>query len=86
MAAQDSFSPAAQGPSTESGSSKRIHNLVVDTGPLIKNEPALSTLLSQADEIYTIPSVLSEIKVRNRSQSLVIRLAASVSLTANRTG
>lgn len=49
-------SAAAQG-------QKRIHSLVVDTGPLIKNEPALSTLISQAEEIYTIPSVLSEIKV-----------------------
>lgn len=42
---------------------KRIHCLVVDTGPLIKNEPALSTLIAQADQLYTIPSVLSEIKV-----------------------
>lgn len=50
-------SAAAQG-------QKRIHSLVVDTGPLIKNEPALSTLISEAEEIYTIPSVLSEIKVR----------------------
>lgn len=49
-------SAAAQG-------QKRIHSLVVDTGPLIKNEPALSTLISEAEEIYTIPSVLDEIKV-----------------------
>lgn len=49
-------SAAAQG-------QKRIHSLVVDTGPLIKNEPALSTLIAQAEQIYTIPSVLSEIKV-----------------------
>ncbi|ROW01990.1 hypothetical protein VMCG_05526 [Cytospora schulzeri] len=48
-------SAAAQG-------QKRIHSLIVDTGPLIKNEPALSTLIAQAEEIYTIPSVLSEIK------------------------
>ncbi|KAH8755676.1 Nin one binding Zn-ribbon like-domain-containing protein [Diaporthe sp. PMI_573] len=48
-------SAAAQG-------QKRIHSLVVDTGPLIKNEPALSTLISESEEIYTIPSVLSEIK------------------------
>lgn len=51
---------------TDSGaaapSQKRIHSLIVDTGPLIKNEPALSTLIAQAEEIYTIPSVLSEIK------------------------
>lgn len=61
MAAQQTASPTA---STNSNTAtKRIHNLVVDTGPLIKNEPALSTLLSQADEVYTIPSVLTEIKV-----------------------
>lgn len=41
---------------------KRIHSLIVDTGPLIKNEPALSTLIAQAEQLYTIPSVLSEIK------------------------
>lgn len=52
-------SAAAQG-------QKRIHSLVVDTGPLIKNEPALSTLLSQSEQIYTIPSVLSEIKVSDK--------------------
>lgn len=49
--------------SAASQGKKRIHSLVVDTGPLIKNEPALSTLISEAEEIYTIPSVLSEIKV-----------------------
>lgn len=55
---------------TDSGaaapSQKRIHSLIVDTGPLIKNEPALSTLIAQAEEVYTIPSVLSEIKVMNQ--------------------
>ncbi|POS69304.1 20S-pre-rRNA D-site endonuclease NOB1 [Diaporthe helianthi] len=54
---------------------KRIHSLVVDTGPLIKNEPALSTLISQAEQIYTIPSVLSEIKdeaTRARVQTTLV--------------
>lgn len=46
---------------------KRIHSLIVDTGPLIKNEPALSTLLAQAEELYTIPSVLAEIKASHGS-------------------
>ncbi|KAK2603229.1 hypothetical protein N8I77_009700 [Diaporthe amygdali] len=61
-------SAAAQG-------QKRIHSLVVDTGPLIKNEPALSTLISEAEEIYTIPSVLSEIKdeaTRSRVQTTLL--------------
>lgn len=42
--------------------SKPIHTLILDTGPLIKNDPPLSTLLAQAEELYTLPSVLPEIK------------------------
>ncbi|KAI1391605.1 D-site 20S pre-rRNA nuclease [Hypoxylon trugodes] len=43
-------------------SSKPIHSLVLDAGPLIKNDPPVSTLLSQAHELYTLPSVISEIR------------------------
>ncbi|KAI1640630.1 Nin one binding Zn-ribbon like-domain-containing protein [Biscogniauxia mediterranea] len=42
--------------------SKPIHALVVDTGPLIKNDPPVSTLLAQAHELYTLPSVITEIR------------------------
>ncbi|KAI1206909.1 D-site 20S pre-rRNA nuclease [Annulohypoxylon truncatum] len=42
--------------------SKPIHSLVVDTGPLIKNDPPVSTLLAQSHELYTLPSVLSEVR------------------------
>ena len=41
---------------------KPIHSLVLDTGPLIKNDPSVSALLSQAEQLYTIPSVVSEIR------------------------
>ncbi|KAI1505738.1 Nin one binding Zn-ribbon like-domain-containing protein [Biscogniauxia marginata] len=41
---------------------KPIHTLVLDTGPLIKNDPPVSTLLAQAHELYTLPSVISEIR------------------------
>ncbi|KAI5924214.1 Nin one binding Zn-ribbon like-domain-containing protein [Camillea tinctor] len=41
---------------------KPIHTLVVDTGPLIKNDPPVSTLLAQAHELYTLPSVITEIR------------------------
>ncbi|KAI0130004.1 Nin one binding Zn-ribbon like-domain-containing protein [Xylariales sp. AK1849] len=41
---------------------KPIRSLVLDTGPLIKNDPPVSTLLAQAEELYTLPSVLSEIR------------------------
>ncbi|KAI2602030.1 D-site 20S pre-rRNA nuclease [Hypoxylon sp. NC1633] len=47
---------------TEATSSKPIHSLVLDTGPLIKNDPSVSTLLAQAHELYTLPSVISEIR------------------------
>ncbi|KAH6664462.1 putative 20S-pre-rRNA D-site endonuclease nob1 [Halenospora varia] len=41
---------------------KPVHSLVLDAGPIIKNEPAISTLLSQAEELYTIPAVIEEIR------------------------
>ncbi|CAK7267419.1 20S-pre-rRNA D-site endonuclease nob1 [Sporothrix epigloea] len=48
-------------PSTDD-SSKPIHTLIVDTGPIIKNDPAVSTLLAQAECLVTIPSVIDEIR------------------------
>lgn len=41
---------------------KPIQALILDTGPLIKNDPPVSTLLAQAHELYTLPSVVSEIR------------------------
>ncbi|KAF2734317.1 hypothetical protein EJ04DRAFT_493636 [Polyplosphaeria fusca] len=41
---------------------KPIHSLIVDTGPLIKNTVSISTILSQAEEIFTTPDILSEIR------------------------
>lgn len=59
--------PAADAPPSPPTSSpdvpqKPINILVVDTGPLVKNDPSISTLLAKATEIYTIPSVLAEIR------------------------
>ncbi|CAG8956312.1 hypothetical protein HYFRA_00003693 [Hymenoscyphus fraxineus] len=41
---------------------KPIHSLVLDAGPIIKNEPSVSTLLAQAEQLYTIPAVIEEIR------------------------
>ncbi|KAJ2971363.1 hypothetical protein NUW58_g9438 [Xylaria curta] len=49
-------------PTPETAQSKPIHALILDAGPLIKNDPPVSTLLAQADELYTLPSVISEIR------------------------
>jgi RNA-binding protein NOB1 len=42
--------------------SKPIHTVVLDTGSIIKNEPSVSTLLSQAEVIVTVPAIIAEIK------------------------
>jgi RNA-binding protein NOB1 len=41
---------------------KPIHSLILDAGPIIKNEPSVSTLLGQAETLYTIPAVIDEIR------------------------
>jgi RNA-binding protein NOB1 len=41
---------------------KQVHSLVLDAGPILKNEPAVSTLLGQAEALYTVPSVIEEIR------------------------
>ena len=41
---------------------KAIHSLIIDAGPIIKNEPSVSTLLGQADTVFTIPAVIDEIR------------------------
>ncbi|POS84832.1 hypothetical protein EPUL_004605 [Erysiphe pulchra] len=54
---------------------KSMHCLVLDTGPIIKNDPSISTLLSQAEALYTVPSVLEEIRdatTRMRIESTLI--------------
>ncbi|KAF4634861.1 hypothetical protein G7Y89_g3246 [Cudoniella acicularis] len=43
-------------------SPKPIHSLILDAGPIIKNEPSTSTLLGQAEILYTIPAVIEEIR------------------------
>lgn len=43
-------------------SEKPFHSLVVDTGPLIKNTISISTILQTAENVYSTPAILSEIK------------------------
>lgn len=43
-------------------SSKPIHSLVLDAAPILTNNPPVSTLISQAEELFTVPSVISEIR------------------------
>jgi RNA-binding protein NOB1 len=43
-------------------STKPVHTIVLDAGPILKNTPPLSTLLAQCEEIITVPSVVAEIR------------------------
>lgn len=54
--------PAAEPASAPQTTPKQIHSLVLDTGPLIKNDPPVSALIAQAEQLYTIPSVIPEIR------------------------
>ncbi|KAK8054736.1 hypothetical protein PG994_009803 [Apiospora phragmitis] len=72
--AQQASEPTTTADTTTS-SQKPVKLLIVDTGPLIKNDPPLSTLLAKADEIYTLPSVLTEIRdeaTRSRVQTQLL--------------
>ncbi|CAP73280.1 uncharacterized protein PODANS_2_6770 [Podospora anserina S mat+] len=62
--------PVAEQPAQTS--TKQVHSLVIDANAIIRNDPTVSTLLSQAEELYTIPAVVSEIRdeaTRSRYQT-----------------
>lgn len=41
---------------------KSVHTMLLDAGPILRNDPSISTLLAKCEELVTVPSVLSEIK------------------------
>ncbi|KAI0471558.1 Nin one binding Zn-ribbon like-domain-containing protein [Xylariaceae sp. FL0804] len=63
-AADDAPETATPAPPSSSPPAKPIHSLVLDAGPLIKNDPPVSSLLARAHALYTLPSVL-EAEVRD---------------------
>ena len=46
-------------------SRKAVHSLVLDAGPLLKNEPTVSTLTGQCENLFATPTVISEIRDKN---------------------
>ena len=53
---------------------KPVHTVVLDAGPLLKNEPTSSTLTSQCENLFTIPSVIAEIRDKNARSRVEITL------------
>ena len=41
---------------------KSTHTIVLDSGPILKNEPTVSTLLAQSEALVTVPAVITEIR------------------------
>lgn len=41
---------------------KAVHTIVLDAGPIINNDPGVSSLIAQAEELVTTPDIISEIK------------------------
>lgn len=53
---------------------KPVHTLVLDAGPILKNDPAVSILIAKCESLVTVPSVLSEIRdvnARSRVETLL---------------
>jgi RNA-binding protein NOB1 len=69
---------------------KPIHSVIIDTGPLIHNTVSISTIIASAEELYTTPAIISEIRdaaTRSRVETtlkpfLNIRSPAPASLEA----
>ncbi|RMZ68148.1 hypothetical protein GMOD_00004349 [Pyrenophora seminiperda CCB06] len=60
---------------SSSAQRKPIHSLILDTGPLIKNTISISTLINAAEELYTTPAIISEIRdeaTRSRVQTTLV--------------
>ncbi|KAL4974399.1 Nin one binding Zn-ribbon like-domain-containing protein [Aspergillus desertorum] len=54
----------------ETTTTKPVHTIVLDAGPILKNNPPLSTLLSRCEELITTPSVVAEIRDPDARQRL----------------
>lgn len=47
---------------TSTPSTKPINTLILDTGPILLNQPPVSTLIAQSDTLLTVPAIISEIR------------------------
>ncbi|KAI4163618.1 MAG: hypothetical protein LQ342_002652 [Letrouitia transgressa] len=43
-------------------SSPWVHTVVLDVGPMLRNDPSISSLLAKSKRIVTVPAVISEVK------------------------
>ena len=56
-------------------SHKSVNTIILDAGPILKNDPSISTLLAKSDQRCTVSSVISEIKdveARSRAETTLL--------------
>ncbi len=56
-------------------SQKPVHTTVLDTGPVLRNDPPLNALLQKSETLITVPAVISEIKdpnTRSRVETILM--------------
>ena len=51
---------------------KPLHSIILDTSPLLNNTPAISSLLIKCEKLYTVQSVVDEIRDANARSRLEI--------------
>ncbi|KAL9128767.1 MAG: hypothetical protein Q9217_002616 [Psora testacea] len=51
-------------------SRKPLHTIVLDAGPILRNDPTVATLIAKSECLITIPSVVSEIRDQNARSRL----------------
>ncbi|MCJ1467004.1 Nin1 binding protein [Pseudocyphellaria aurata] len=49
-----------------------VHTIVLDAGPILRNDPAISTLQAKCEELVTVPAVIAEIKDKNARSRLEV--------------
>jgi len=59
---------------------KLVHSIILDTSPLLLNEPSISTLLAKSEKIYTIPQVITEIKDKTARARLEVTVLPFITI------
>lgn len=56
------------------GAGKSIHSIILDTSPILNNNPSISTLLASCEKLYTVPAILDEVRDANARSRLEITI------------
>ncbi|MCJ1293739.1 Nin1 binding protein [Xylographa carneopallida] len=63
---------------------KVVHSIILDSSPLLVNEPSVSTLLAKSERIFTIPQVITEIRDRDARARLEVTVLPFLTIRSPR--